>query len=304
MVNSNVIRKKILDTLRTSSQPVSGELMSDELGFSRVALWKHIKALKEAGYTIQSGAKGYTIDTSEDYLYPWEFAEYSNKIEHFSSINSTMDVASSGNYDDGTIIVAESQNNGRGTKGRYWSSQNGGLFFTLINKKQIPAHLYLQESFRSLVILHNVMQKYFSIDVSLKWPNDILYGDKKIAGVLSESFIAGDRCKFINIGIGVNVNNIVELDEGVSLHSILNKQISRRQILHHFLDEYRDSQNAERNPVDEFKSLVIQTKQKIKYTAGSQNIYGIIEDVTQTGAAVISDGKNKIKIYPGEKSEK
>ena len=148
------------------------------------------------------------------------------------------------------------------------------------------------------------MQKYFSIDVSLKWPNDILYGDKKIAGVLSESYIAGDRCKFINIGIGVNVNNMVELNEGVSLHSILNKQISRRQILQHFLDEYRDSQNAKKNPVDEFKSLVIQTKQKIKYKAGSQNTYGIVEDVTQTGAAIVSDGQNKIKIYPGEKSEK
>lgn len=107
---------------------------------------------------------------------------------------------------EGFIVTAKTQTSGRGRKDRQWLSPPGGLYFSIILKiplKQENAPLLgllgacaVARSLRSLGIG----------DVNLKWPNDVLVGTSKIAGILSESVTLGDTLSGIIMGIGVNQN--------------------------------------------------------------------------------------------------
>lgn len=298
MVNNINKKKQILDILRDSSTPVSGELIAEKLNFTRVALWKHINYLREAGYKIESGSRGYIIDRSDDYLYPWEFPDYHKNIIHFEKIFSTMDAAVEKEYDDGTVIVAEEQKDGRGTKGRKWDSAYGGLFFTIVNRKEKPAHLYLSDSFYISTVLYRIFQEDYNLSVKLKWPNDILINDKKAGGILLETFISGDRCKFVNAGVGLNINNSPE--NGISISSVLGRKISRREILERFLKLYYKDKNSD-DQISLYRSLVKKSNLNLKYRINDKIIKGKLLDVTNTGAAIVDNNGIRVKIYPGDR---
>jgi BirA family biotin operon repressor/biotin-[acetyl-CoA-carboxylase] ligase len=80
----------LLQILRSEGGVVSGEVLSTELGISRVSVWKHIHKLKDYGYPIHSTPKGYQLTGDPDVLYPWEFPTWESKIHYFSEVSSTM----------------------------------------------------------------------------------------------------------------------------------------------------------------------------------------------------------------------
>ena len=87
------MKSNILNILRDEKNVVSGEILSDRLGVSRVSIWKHIKKLQEIGYPIEATSKGYCLISAPDVLYPWEFGNRESKIHYFDAVDSTMDVA-------------------------------------------------------------------------------------------------------------------------------------------------------------------------------------------------------------------
>ena len=77
------MKGKILDILKHRKGIVSGEYLSDNIGISRVSIWKHIKKLRELGYNIESTSGGYGFVSSPDILYPWEFPGREESIHFF-----------------------------------------------------------------------------------------------------------------------------------------------------------------------------------------------------------------------------
>ncbi len=108
--------------------------------------------------------------------------------------------------DEGTVVMADKQTAGRGRVGKPWFSPPGvNLHLSVLVKPAIPvtdAHCY---SLIGSLAIADALANY-DIDAQVKWPNDVLVNDKKIAGVLSELQIAGDRVDSLILGIGVNVN--------------------------------------------------------------------------------------------------
>ncbi|MBA2123568.1 biotin--[acetyl-CoA-carboxylase] ligase [bacterium Unc6] len=169
------------------------------------------------------------------------------QILWFKKTTSTNDVALSlakRGFPQGTVIVSDFQTKGRGRQGRTWESQQGkDLLFSIIFKS---CGSFLQDKISLLasVAVANVLKKKFNITTFLRWPNDLLFENKKICGVLVEG--SPDDEYFV-VGIGINVNSKKnELPESATSLSLIKKtHLERRTLLVNIVDScdtlYRES---------------------------------------------------------------
>ncbi len=139
-------------------------------------------------------------------------------IHSFESLSSTQDVAKQYLLEGRPlplVVQADTQTSGRGRSGHAWISTKGNLFASVvIPLKNITARDAGQYSFLAAVALMNVMTDLGITDIQNKWPNDVLVGGQKIAGILLESDIDPDgSLKSIIIGVGVN---LVEAPDGAA----------------------------------------------------------------------------------------
>lgn len=133
------------------------------------------------------------------------------KVVRLDETTSTNDDAKRGareGAEHGTVWVAESQTGGRGRQGRAWVSPRGEnlLFSVLLRLTCAPARVPLVALVAGLAVRDAVAAVLPEREVLVKWPNDVLAGGKKIAGILVESSIAGSRVDHVIVGIGVNVH--------------------------------------------------------------------------------------------------
>ena len=230
----------ILKVLRGSGDYVSGEVLSKELGISRVSIWKHIRSLKEDGYIIEASSKGYRLVSSPDLLLPCEFPDWEGKIHYFREIASTMDVArelAKRGAEAGTIVVAESQSRGRGRLRREWLSPKGGIYFTVILRPEISPIYAPMINLMASVAVASAIRRLLGLRAELKWPNDVLIQGRKVCGILAEMDAEVDAVNFVNVGIGINANSFISQFGATSLKSELGKEISRKEIFRSVVEE-------------------------------------------------------------------
>lgn len=133
-------------------------------------------------------------------------------IVYLPSCHSTNDIAASLSKDtnvaEGTTVVTNNQTSGRGQRGNSWEAEPGkNLTFSVILK---PSFLLAAEHFQLNMAVstacYHFLSQYFPDDVSIKWPNDLYVGHKKLGGILIESVIKNNRLEEAIIGIGININ--------------------------------------------------------------------------------------------------
>lgn len=153
---------------------------------------------------------------------------------------------------EGSLVIADYQTGGRGQMGNSWYSGRGDnlLFSLLIYPRQLPANESFILSRITSLALKNLLDS-FTDDIRIKWPNDIYWKDKKIAGILIENDIQGKEIDNTVIGIGLNVNQQIfpiELTNPVSLRQITGTLHDREHLLELFMREffllYRDLQEG------------------------------------------------------------
>jgi BirA family biotin operon repressor/biotin-[acetyl-CoA-carboxylase] ligase len=120
----------------------------------------------------------------------------------------------------GSVVLAEEQTAGRGRDGRTWRSPLGGVWLAMLLRPPLPAPGVL--SLRIGLVLADVVEELLGVTpaslsgprAALKWPNDVLLDDRKVAGILSEGRWQGDNLQWLGVGIGINVANEIppELD--------------------------------------------------------------------------------------------
>lgn len=300
------MKAQILKLLRAENGVVSGQALSAELGISRVSVWKHIKKLREVGYGIRSFPNGYQLLRSPDTPFAWEFPGREASIFYFAEVDSTMDIAKElarKGCPNLTVVVADRQNKGRGRLNRKWLSDAGGLYFTLVLRPEIPIILSSRISFLTSLTLARVLREMFDIDARVKWPNDILVNERKICGMLSEMEAEADRVNFINIGIGVNVNNDPSRSEpqASSLKVLLGRKIARKDFLRLFLDEFEAQlHKADLDRViSEWKRYTVTLHRRVRIVANHDVSEGTAVDVDANGALILqmADGSRKKILY-------
>jgi len=301
------MKNKILQYLwEHPNRIISGVQLSRLLGISRVGVWKHLKQLKEAGYGIESTPRGYRLADPENLLHPFCFPEREDRIHFFPQVTSTMDkakeLARSG-APHSSVVVADQQTKGRGRLNRIWVSSPGGLWMTLILKPDLPPPLAYKVNFAASFSMATALNQLLGTDIRVKWPNDLLAGDKKVAGLLSEMETRGDMISFVNIGMGLNVNNDPPPEEkrAVSLKMLLGKAVSRRDILMAFLDKFdlQMQDIANKDVIGPWKTITATIGKTVTIETQGEISHGVALDVDDTGALILGlgDGTQKKIIY-------
>ncbi|MBF0184339.1 MAG: biotin--[acetyl-CoA-carboxylase] ligase [Magnetococcales bacterium] len=109
--------------------------------------------------------------------------------------------------DEGTVVVAEQQSQGRGRLGRPWSSPAGiNLYCSLLLRPAIAARHAAQLTLVAGLALWHTAQEWGVQGCELKWPNDLLLQGRKAAGILTEMRAEGEKTQYVIVGIGVNLN--------------------------------------------------------------------------------------------------
>lgn len=211
-------RNKIIAFLANNeAHYISGQLLSERLGISRSAIWKHMKKLEEDGYQIEAKSnKGYRIISYPDKLsentIQWglETKWLGKKVIHKQSTPSTQLIAHQAAQEEaghGTIVIADEQTNGKGRMNRNWHSAKGeGIWMSIVLRPQILPYLAPQLTLLTATVLADVFDSYANMKPLIKWPNDILSGNRKTAGILTEMQAEQDQIQYVVIGMGINVN--------------------------------------------------------------------------------------------------
>ncbi|MCO4783916.1 MAG: biotin--[acetyl-CoA-carboxylase] ligase [Candidatus Cloacimonetes bacterium] len=145
------------------------------------------------------------------------------------------------NYKKHDVIWSLEQSEGRGQYDRVWSSSSGGLYFSVLlepNFERVQVEDLIIDFSTHLKLY---LQKNYQIEVRIKAPNDVYYGDKKLCGVLIENSFLGSNLEYCIMGIGINVNqNFSNQDDlnAISISEILGNKIELRDLLVELLDSW------------------------------------------------------------------
>ncbi|MDR3669998.1 MAG: biotin--[acetyl-CoA-carboxylase] ligase [Holophaga sp.] len=197
---------EILAALRTATGAVSGQVLADRLGISRVALWKRIQRLNGFTYRIQGGHGGYRL-VEDDAVVPWEFRN-GDPVVYRSETGSTMDEAwtlAERGAASGTLVIADRQSAGRGRQGRPWQGAGGSLCLTLVLRPRLPASHAASLALEAACVLGEWLEATHGRRLECHWPNDLMAAGRKVGGLLVELAGAPEAPRFYLLGLGLDL---------------------------------------------------------------------------------------------------
>lgn len=196
---------------------LSGEELAGKLGYSRTAVWKAMKTLRSEGYEIEAvNNRGYALKKENDILSEEAIRLGLRKkevtIEVKKEIPSTNQYLKQKgieeDYEEGSVVVAESQSAGKGRRGRhFYSPGKCGLYMSVLLKPKKTAQESLKITAAAAVAVCRAVEKVCNVSLGIKWVNDLYLGEKKVCGILTEAvsdFETGD-IELVVVGIGLNL---------------------------------------------------------------------------------------------------
>lgn len=215
-------REELLRLLRREAGDyLSGEALSRALEVSRSAVWKQIRLLREQGYVIEAiPSRGYRLAQTPDSLIPAEIqADLGTRLvgrellclQETDSTNARAHELGEAGAVEGTVVIADQQSAGKGRLGRRWTSPGGvNLYASVLLRPQLPPRCAPQLTFVSAVAVARAVAAISGLPAVVKWPNDVLLGGRKVAGLLNEMSAETERIHYVILGIGVNLNMSAE----------------------------------------------------------------------------------------------
>jgi BirA family biotin operon repressor/biotin-[acetyl-CoA-carboxylase] ligase len=192
--------------------------IAERLSLNPAQILQYVDGLRDMGYTITASPDtGYQLVDTNFVLMPHTIHSHlrtrviGRNIKYFANIPSTSyyarELAEQGGDDlHGTLIIAREQTGGMGRLGRAWSSPNGGIWATLILEPAIPLEKIFMLTVAGSVAIAKVLRKKYQLGGLIKWPNDIMIEDKKVAGLLVEVNSHEGKLDYCLLGFGINVN--------------------------------------------------------------------------------------------------
>jgi len=294
---------EIIRIFKEKDDFISGEEMSRRLGITRAAVWKKIRSLREKGYKIQAAAaRGYKLIKSPEFsveeLRTLVRREIGKEISFFETVDSTntlaMRLAGSGAL-HGTVIIADHQTKGKGRLGRTWlSPPKSNIYMSIILEPKIAPKDATLLTIMAATACASAIRNTTGLEVKIKWPNDLMVGDKKLGGILTEIKSDPDRITLAVIGIGINVNIALKdfpLDVrsvASSIKEALGKTQSRTIIIAGILKEIERlygilAGGGGKLLLAEWKQLSSTLGRKVTVTEGKDTFTGIAEDIDDAG---------------------
>lgn len=198
------------------------------------------------------------------------------------------------------VVVADYQTAGRGCGTNRWESERGRnlLFSLLLHPTAIPASRQFLISQAVSVALCEVLEQYVS-DVSIKWPNDIYVGDRKICGMLIENHLQGSVIKDSIVGIGLNVNQTVFLSDApnpVSLCQVVGRELDREDLLRDFLNRLEPVLRRE-TLCSDYENRLFRRRRLVEYADKTGRFKAELLRVMPDGRLVLHDAGGRERLY-------
>lgn len=205
------------------------------------------------------------------------------------------------------VVVADYQTAGKGCGTNSWESERGKnlTFSMLIHPTDIPASQQFRITEVVSVALCEVLERYLltvpelAEGLSIKWPNDIYMGDKKICGVLIENRLQGNVIVDSIIGIGLNVNQtefVSDAPNPVSLRQLLGREIDREALLHDFLETLETVSSSE-TTYSAYRNKLFRLGKQAVFSDETGRFEGTIQDVETDGRLLIKDLSGQERRY-------
>jgi BirA family biotin operon repressor/biotin-[acetyl-CoA-carboxylase] ligase len=298
-----------------SGEWVSGEEMARSLAVSRAAVWKQVQALRKKGYEISSSTrKGYRLARKPDFLDADRIKSILNtgwlgsELSVLREVSSTNAVALSKVHDskNGTVILAETQTEGRGRLSRPWVSPPGGIWMSLILKPNMPLSQVYRINMALAVALCKTVSSLYGLPAVIKWPNDLLIGEKKFCGILMEVGAQVDRLDYVVVGLGLNVNNDTSTFpfgwRSTSLSAELGREIDRNELIARILGETEAAIEEVDSPriYEEWRSRSTTLKRQVRISSAAGDLEGEVVDLDEDGALILRQGDIMKRILAGD----
>ena len=237
------------------------------------------------------------------------------KILRFKELESTMEAARkyAESEGEGLVILAERQTRGRGRFGRAWHSPEGGVYLSILLKPEVHPSRLSCLTFTAGLATAETVRSLYRVNCKLKWPNDLVYQGRKLAGILLESRIEGERVYHVILGVGFNLNvKVSALPEEVrgnacSIMELTGKGHSKLRFVRVFLKKfdtwYQVFLSKGCKPILEAWSRLSETlgrKVRVEFEDG-RTVEGVAESLGEDGSLTLKlpDGSN-VKVSPTE----
>lgn len=169
------------------------------------------------------------------------------KVEHYDIIDSTqLEIhrrIKENKIENGLIIITEKQTNGKGTHGRVWhTDEKNNIAFSFYKEVNCKSQKLDGITIELAQIVLDVFYKLYNIKLNIKFPNDIVYNNKKLGGILTESKINGEITKYIVVGIGINTNQ-TKFNKDIeniasSIKNEFNIKVDNKKIIQQIIEQF------------------------------------------------------------------
>ncbi|TKR27925.1 biotin--[acetyl-CoA-carboxylase] ligase [Natronomonas salsuginis] len=295
-------RRRILESL--SEAPVSGPTLADELDVSRAAVWKHIEALRERGFEIDSREDGYVLLGTPEF--GGASVEYGLDapfdIEYHDSIGSTNDrareLAAAG--ESNVAVLADEQIGARGRLDREFSSPSGGIWISFVCRPDLPpaqAPIYtLAAAVATTEVLHDV-----GVDAGIKWPNDVLVDGEKLVGILTEMEGEADRVSWIVVGIGINANVDADAvpDTATTIRELIG-DVDRAALTRALIERFEELRNAPESVLSAWRDTATTLGQRVRVETPGGDVVGEALDIEFPGTLVVATDDGEERVSAGD----
>ena len=306
------ITNKLLYMLENCDISLSGEQIARELYVSRNAVWKAVNSLRQEGFIIDAVTnKGYSISKNNTRFSKYgieKHLKHNCDINIFETLPSTNIIAkelATNGANEGTIIIAREQTNGKGRLGRYFSSQYGGLYMSIILRPDTTASATTLITAAAAVAVCRAVDKVCDVNTGIKWVNDIFLNGKKICGILTQGSVSlENNCvDYAVLGIGLNINrpkgdfpeelrNIAASIFDIPCNSDTQNRLIA-EILNEFFNIYKSLPNAEFMDEYRTRSIIIGTE---VLCVDAQNEYPVTVDNIDDNAHLLVTTKDNKKL--------
>jgi BirA family biotin operon repressor/biotin-[acetyl-CoA-carboxylase] ligase len=229
-----------------------------------------------------------------------------NHVHYLPSCHSTNEVAQDllqAEAEEGTIVITDNQFAGKGQRGNVWLSKSGmNLTFSLVLR---PIFLLPNEQFFITVAISlaikEALEEQLSSEVKIKWPNDIYCNNKKIAGLLIENVLRGNRFDSCVIGLGLNINQ-TEFESSLLATSMKNegeKSFDLNKVLNvligHMADFYYQLKKGPRKRLhDKYHQALLGMGEERQFELNGRKFAGIIIGTDEFGQLLIRSGRETL----------
>ncbi len=320
-IRNSIVRK----FLTANGEFISGEMLSQQLGVTRTAIWKHINVLESLGFQFESThRRGYQLVHIPDILLeplvkPHLSSEISlgDNILYFPEVDSTNLIAQKMIHNGakhGTIVCAGAQTGGKGRRGRAWFAPQGGLWMSIIARHPFPLARAAELTLLASVGIRRAIYQQTGIEVQIKWPNDLLLNGKKICGILAEIRADGENVHHAVIGIGINTNipyamypsELTELATSILIES--GDRVANVLLTGKILNELDPlfsglvlGESGFKDVHEEWKQGCSTIGQRIKIQTARELLTGVAVDVDVSGILYLrKDNGMTIRIHSGD----